>query len=80
MMFAVQFIRSRRPVGVDEEDLDWETITESPYTTWSAADDAARDYEASFDGHYAHRVVELRVHLPELAKAEPRNDAARRRA
>ncbi len=81
-MFAIQFIRGARPQHeeADDNDLDWETVIEAPYATWSAADDAARDYEASFDGTQTFRVVELRVHLPELAKAEPRNDAARRRA
>jgi hypothetical protein len=67
-MFAVRFIRGRIPQGVDEEDLEWETIRETPYATWSAADDAARDYDASFDGQYTHQVIELREHFPELAK------------
>ncbi len=81
-MFAVQFIRGARPQHeeADDGDLDWETVIETPYPTWTAADDAAREYEATFDGTQTYRVVELRVHLPELAKAEPRNDRERRRA
>ncbi len=83
-MYALQFIRGARPQheDVDDNDLDWETVIEPPYTSWTAADDAARDYEASFDGTQTFRVVELRVHTPEmtLAKAEPRNDRERRRA
>jgi hypothetical protein len=78
-MFAVQFIRGRRPQheDVDDNDLDWETIIEPPYTTWSAADDAAADYAASFDGTQTFRVVELRVHLPEPVKVRPEFEALR---
>ena len=81
-MFAVRFIRGRLPQGIDQEDLEWETIRETPYATWSAADDAAQDYDASFDGQYTHQVIELRECLPELAKTSPApiNTQERRRA
>jgi hypothetical protein len=69
-MFAVQFIRGSRPQHehADDGDLDWETETETIHTSWSAADDAAQDLEASFDGARTYRVVELRAHVPDLSK------------
>lgn len=66
-LYAIQFVRT--PVSLHEdvgvEDLDWETVRgHAEYTDWTVANDTAAEFDAAFDGAYAHRVVELTVVKP----------------
>lgn len=63
---VIQFIVGRRPEGVDEEDLPWQTINGEDYAPheWERAWAVADTYDSDFDHRFSHRVVEADVEPP----------------
>jgi len=61
MRFAVQYIHSSKlGTGADWNDLPWTTWAgHGDYECPEAANDAAAEFDAAFDGEYTHRVVEV---------------------
>jgi hypothetical protein len=70
IVYEVQWHSAPLPPHADESDVTW--------TTWPGHDDyldereayeAAREFDAAFDGAYVHRVVGRRVDGPSVARA-----------
>lgn len=62
MSHRIQYINGRRPAGVDEEDLDWQTVAPVEgidYDNLRQVINEARDLDAAYDGRYTHRVIEV---------------------
>jgi hypothetical protein len=62
MSHRIQFINGRRPYGVDEEDLDWQTVALGDgidYDNLSQVVNDASELDAIYDGRYTHRVIEI---------------------
>jgi hypothetical protein len=68
IVYAVQWHRAPLPSHVDEGDLDWMTwLGHDDYSEEAEANDAAREFDAAFDGAYVHRVVARRLPGPSVA-------------
>jgi hypothetical protein len=81
IVYAVQWHSAPLPPHADEGDLDW-TIWpgHDDYLDEAEADEAAREFDAAFDGAYVHRVVSRRVDGPSVASTRDAVVATRQRA
>lgn len=69
ILYAVQWHSLPLPPHADEEDLAWTTWSgHDDYLDESEAREAAREFDAAFDGAYVHRVVARRVEGPTVAR------------
>ena len=69
ILYAVQWHRTPVPPHEDENDLDWATWSgHGDYLDEGEANEAAREFDAAFDGAYVHRVVARSVDGPSLAR------------
>lgn len=69
IFYAVQWHSTPLPPHADENDLDWTTWTgHDDYLDEQEADEAAREFDAAFDGAYVHRVVPRHVEGPSVAR------------
>jgi hypothetical protein len=69
IVYAIQWHGAPLPPHEDVEDLNWTTWPgHDDYSDESEADEAAREFDAAFDGAYAHRVVARRVDGPGVAR------------
>jgi hypothetical protein len=67
ILYAVQWHSAPLPPHADENDLDWTTWTgHDDYVAQQDAEEAAREFDAAFDGAYVHRVVARRVEGPSV--------------
>lgn len=59
--YVLQFIAGRRPCGVDEADLPWQSVPGHVYADqgegWAAVD----EFDAAFDHRYTHRIKPVDV-------------------
>jgi hypothetical protein len=70
ILYAVQWHSAPLPPHVDENDLEWTTWRgHDDYVVEEEAQEAAREFDAAFDGAYVHRVVARRVEGPSVARA-----------
>ena len=70
IVYAVQWHSAPLPPHADENDLDWTTWPgHDDYFDEGEANEAAREFDAAFDGAYLHRVVARRVDGPSVARA-----------
>ena len=70
ILYAVQWHSAPLPPHADENDLDWTTWRgHDDYVSEQDAEEAAREFDAAFDGAYMHRVVARRVEGPSVARA-----------
>ncbi len=68
ILYAVQWHSLPLPPHADEGDLDWTTWPgHDDYLDELEADEAAREFDAAFDGAYVHRVLARRVDGPSVA-------------
>jgi hypothetical protein len=68
IVYAVQWHGAPLPPHVDENDLDWTTWPgHDDYADEAEAEEAAREFDAAFDGAYVHRVIARRVDGPGVA-------------
>ena len=64
ILYAVQWHSAPLPPHADENDLDWTTWRgHDDYVVEEEAEEAAREFDAAFDGAYVHRVVARRLLL-----------------
>jgi hypothetical protein len=76
ILYAIQWHRMPLPPHEDEADLDWATWPgHDDYWDEAEAYEAAREFDAAFDGAYVHRVVARRADGPSVAST--RGAAAR---
>jgi hypothetical protein len=69
ILYAVQWHSAPLPSHEDVEDLAWTTWPgHDDYTDEGEADEAAREFDAAFDGAYVHRVAARRVDGPSVAR------------
>jgi hypothetical protein len=74
IIYAVQWHSSPLPPHEDPEDLNWTTWPgHDDYLDEREADEAAREFDAAFDGAYVHRVVRRRVTGPSVARTSADN-------
>jgi hypothetical protein len=79
ILYAVQWHSAPLPPHADVGDLDWRTWPgHDDYLDEKEADEAAREFDAAFDGAYVHRVVARRVDGPSVARARGAGIAATR--
>jgi hypothetical protein len=70
IVYAVQWHSAPLPPHEDLADLNWTTWPgHDDYSDEREADEAAREFDAAFDGAYVHRVVARRVNGPSVARA-----------
>jgi hypothetical protein len=70
IVYAVQWHSAPLPPHADENDLTWTTWRgHDDYLDEREADEAAREFDAAFDGAYVHRVVARRVDGPSVVRA-----------
>jgi len=70
IVYAVQWHSAPLPPHEDLEDLAWTTWRgHDDYVDEHEAEEAAREFDAAFDGAYLHRVVARRVEGPGVARA-----------
>jgi hypothetical protein len=70
ILYAIQWHSAPLPPYVDEGDLDWTTWPgHEDYRDEGEANEAAREFDAAFDGACVHRVVARRVAGPTVARA-----------
>ena len=70
ILYAVQWHSAPLPPHADENDLDWTTWRgHDDYAAEQDAEEAAREFDAAFDGAYVHRVVARQVEGPSVARA-----------
>lgn len=68
IVYAVQWHTAPLPPHADEGDLDWTTwLGHDDYLEEAEAIEAAREFDAAFDGAYVHRVVARHVATPSVA-------------
>jgi len=78
ILYAVQWHSAPLPPHADENDLDWATWRgHDDYVAEQEAEEAAREFDAAFDGAYVHRVVARRVEGPSVARARSSDVVAR---
>ena len=69
ILYAAQWHSAPLPPHEDVEDLHWTTWRgHDDYLDEQEADEAAREFDAAFDGAYVHRVVARRVDGPSVAR------------
>jgi hypothetical protein len=79
ILYAVEWHSAPLPQDVDEGDLDWTTWPgHDNYTDEDEANEAAREFDAAFDGACVHRVVARRVASPGLARTRASSVVATR--
>jgi hypothetical protein len=77
ILYAVQWHSLPLPPHADEGDLEWTTWQgHDDYLDEREADEAAREFDAAFDGAYVHRVVARRVSGPGVASTRDTRAAA----
>jgi hypothetical protein len=80
IVYAVQWHSAPLPPYADVNDLNWTTWTgHDDYTDEREADEAAREFDAAFDGAYVHRVVARRLDGPRVARTRGHGVLASRR-
>lgn len=71
ILYAIQWHSAPLPPYVDEGDLDWTTWPgHEDYPDEGEANEAAREFDAAFDGACVHRVVARRVAGPTVARTK----------
>ena len=69
IVYAVQWHSLPLPPHADEEDLAWTTWPgHEDYLDEGEADEAAREFDAAFDGAYIHRVTARHVSGPSVVR------------
>jgi hypothetical protein len=78
ILYAVQWHSAPLPPHADENDLDWTTWRgHDDYVAEQEAEEAAREFDAAFDGAYVHRVIARRVEGPSVARTRSSEVVAR---
>lgn len=78
ILYAVQWHSAPLPPHADENDLDWTTWRgHDDYVAEQEAEEAAREFDAAFDGAYVHRVVARRAEGPSVARTRSSDVVAR---
>ena len=79
ILYAVQWHRAPLPPHVDLDDLTWTTWPgHDDYADEREADEAAREFDAAFDGAYVHRVIARRVEGPGVVRTRAAEAAEER--
>jgi hypothetical protein len=77
ILYAVQWHSAPLPPHEDLDDLAWNTWPgHDDYVDEGEADEAAREFDAAFDGAYVHRVMARRVNGPGVASVRHAGVAA----